>query len=114
MEVEGSDSIEQANFVQILVNRQWHNLRTAFDDRRAETELIHHWNSECGHYGTGVLSEALLAWNERIAVVSVFHLPLLHVRSKSDVMMWPEQQTCPFTFQPLANGRDFLPGSFLL
>src|SRR5438270_2019068 len=107
MEVECSDSIEEANFVQILVNCQWHNLRTAFDDRGAETELIHHCNSECCHYGPGVLSKALLAWDEGVPVVSVFHLTLLHVRSESNVMMWPEQQTCSFAFQPFASGRDF-------
>src|SRR5580700_11571718 len=114
MKVEGGDSIEQAKFVQVLVDRQWHDLRTAFDDRRAETELIHHWNSECGHYGPGILSEALLAWDKRVAVVSVFHLTLLHVHSRSHVMMRPEQQTCPLAFQPLANGRDFLQRSLLL
>ena len=80
VEVKGSDAIEKAKFVPVLVDREWHDLCGAFDYRGAEPELIYHWHFEPRHDGTGVLSEALLAWDERIAVVLVFDLTLLHVR----------------------------------
>ena len=64
---------------QVFVDLEWRDLRRAFDDCGAEPELIHHWNVEPRHDGTGVLSEALLAWDEGITVVSVFDLTLLHV-----------------------------------
>jgi hypothetical protein len=38
------------------------------------------------------LTEALLARDERVAMVKVFHLALLHVGRKSDVVMWAQQQ----------------------
>jgi hypothetical protein len=38
------------------------------------------------------LTEALLARDERVAMVKVFHLALLHVARKSDVVMWAQQQ----------------------
>jgi hypothetical protein len=61
-----------------------HDLPTAFADRRAQSELIHNWYTESLHNRTRVLSKAL-AWDEFVAMVSVFHLSLLHVGDESHI-----------------------------
>jgi len=51
-----------------------------------------HWDVESLHQRTGVLPEALLARNECVAVVEVFHLALLEVVGKTDIVVRREQQ----------------------
>ena len=90
------------------------SLHTAFAERRAQSELIYNWYVESLHNRTRVLSKALLAWDEFVAMVSVFHLALLHVGGESYIMMGSEQQTCPLAVQPLSNCRYFVRSSLLL
>ena len=66
------------------------------------------------HQRAGILSEALLARHERVAVMKVFHLPLLQVIGEADIVVRSEQQTCAFTPEPLADGRNFFRRSLLL
>jgi hypothetical protein len=71
-------------------------------------------NAKPFHKRARVLPEPLLAGRERIAVVTVLHLPLLQVGVKADIVMWREQEARSFSFQPFAYGRDFLGRRFLL
>ena len=48
-------------------------------DGRTKPELIEDRHVESLHQRARVLAEALLARHEFVAVVRVFHLPLLHV-----------------------------------
>ncbi len=70
MKIEGSDSIEQAEFVQVLVHRKWHDPHTVFADRRAQPELIYNRYAESLHNRTRVLPKTLLAWGEFVAMVA--------------------------------------------
>src|SRR3954454_2410618 len=114
MEVESRDAIEEADLVQVLVDGEGRDLRSALDKRRAKSELIHHRDSERLHQRTRVLSEALLARDEGIPMVCVFHLPLLHVVRKAHVVMRTYHETGPFALQPTADGRDLLGRRLLL
>ena len=60
------------------------------------------------------MSEALLARHERVAVMQVFHLPLLQVVGEADIVVRREQQAGAFALEPLADGRDFFRRGFLL
>ena len=60
------------------------------------------------------MAEALLARHERVAVMEVFHLPLLQVVGEADIVVRREQQAGAFALEPLADGRDFLRRSLLL
>ena len=66
------------------------------------------------HQRTGILSEALLARHECVAVMKIFHLPLLEVVGETDIMMRGEQKTCAFALEPLADGLDLFRRRFLL
>ena len=79
--------LQQTQLVQVLDNRQWRDLPGAFDDSRTQSVLIQHRDFERLHQRTGILTEALLAWYEGVAMVGVFHLALLHVAGEADVVM---------------------------
>src|SRR5215472_6181160 len=108
MKVEGGDPVEQTKFVQVLIDGKWGDLFRAAHECRAQPVLIHHWHIECLHQRARILSEALLPWDQWVPVVPVFQLPLLHIVSKSHIVMWRQQQTGPFAFKPFADGFDLL------
>src|SRR5689334_385946 len=114
MKIESRNSVEQPEFVQVFDDREWSDLFCAFDDRRTKSVLIQDRHSQGLHDRTSVLPEPLLAWNERIAVMRVFQLPLLHVFGESHVVMRAQQQTGPIAFQPLADRLNFTGRSLLL
>ena len=60
------------------------------------------------------MPEALLARHERVAVVEIFHLPLLQVVGEADIVVRREQQAGAFALEPLADRGDFLRRGFLL
>ena len=62
--------------------------------------------SSAAHQRAGVLAEALLAWDEPVAVVFVFHLALGEVVGEADVVVRGEQQAGAFAAQPLADRLD--------
>ena len=60
------------------------------------------------------MAEALLARHERVAVMEVFHLALLHVAGEADIVVRRKQQAGAFALEPLADGRDFFRCGLLL
>ena len=46
--------------------------------------------------------------------MEIFHLTLLHIAGKANVVMRGEQKTSAFALEPLADGRDFVACGFLL
>jgi hypothetical protein len=50
------------------------------------------------------LSKPLLARYQRVAVMKVFHLALLHVIGESDIVVRRKQQAGAFAPEPLADG----------
>ena len=114
MEVEGRHAVEQPERVQVLGDRQRRDLLGALDQRRTESELIHHRNVEPFHQGAGVLAEALLAGDELVAMVSILHLALLQVGREADVVVRGQQQTRAFTLEPVADRGDLVRRRFLL
>jgi len=113
MEIERRDVVEESQLVHVPESRKRRDLLRAFDQRRTEPVGIVHRNVERLHQGTGILPKALLAWHERVAVMEVFHLPLLQVAGEADIVMRREQQTGAFALEPLLNGGDFLWCGFL-
>ena len=59
------------------------------------------------------MAESLLAGHELVAVVAIFHLPLLQVAGEADVVVRGEQQAGPFALEPLADRVDFVRFGFL-
>ena len=73
-----------------------------------------HRDVERLHQRARILAEALLARYERVAVVEVFHLPLLEVAGEADIVVRREQQAGAFTLEPFPDGRDLLRCGVLL
>ena len=59
--------------------------------RRTQPPLVEDRDVECLHQRAGVLAESLLAGHAFVAVVPVFHLPLLRVVREADVVVRGEQ-----------------------
>ena len=76
----------------------------------AKSELIDYRHPQCFHHRSRVLSEALLARDERIPMVRVFQLALLQIFCKSHIMMRPQQKASSLSFQPLPHRLDFRRG----
>ena len=70
MEVERRHAFQHTDFVQVLVDGQGRDLILGpLDGCRTQPKLIHYGHSEPIHQRASVLAEALLAWNEFMAVV---------------------------------------------
>ncbi len=106
MKIKCGNPVEEAKLIQVFVDCERRNLFCAFDEGRAKSELIHHRHPKCFHHRTRVLSEALLARDERIPVVRIFQLALLQIFCKSHIVMGPKQKASSFSFQPLADRLD--------
>ena len=76
--------------------------------------MIHHGHVKPAHERAGVLAEALLAGDELVAVVAVFHLALLHVAREADVVVRREDQAGAFPLEPLPDRLDLALPGFLL
>ena len=66
---------------------QQRNLLCAGNQRGAEPILIAHRHVEGFHQRTRILPEALLARDERVPVVQIFHLTLLKIVREADIVM---------------------------
>src|SRR5205809_900775 len=108
MEIQRRDVVEESQLVNVPESGKRRDLLRAFDQRWAESVGIVHRNIERLHQRAGILPKALLARHEPIAVMKVFHLPLLQVASEADIVMRREQQAGALALEPLANGGDFL------
>ena len=106
MEVEGGDSLQEAQRIQVLIYGEWRDLFCAFNSRGTKSILIDNRHRQPLHQRTSVLPKPLLAWDESIAMVRVLELPLLHVLSETYIMMRANEKTCSFTLEPLAYRRD--------
>src|SRR5713101_5231757 len=107
MKVKGCNPVQQAEFVQIFIDRKRRDLFCASYNRGPKSELIHDRHSECLHHRTRVLSETLLAGDQRIPMMCVLHLPLLQIFCKSHVVMGANQKTSSFPFQPTREPPQF-------
>ena len=113
MEIERRDVVQQSQLVEVAESGQRCNLLRAFDDCGTKPHRYCDRDIERLHQRAGVLAESLLARHELVAVMAVFHLPLLQVAREADIVMRGEQQAGAFAFEPLANGLDFLRCGFL-
>ena len=79
MQAQRRHVFEQALRVNVAERVQRRDVLRVFDHRGAQAPFVPHGDAEALHQRACVLAEALLARDERIAVVAVFHLPLLEV-----------------------------------
>src|SRR5436309_8528528 len=114
MKVEHGDVFEQTQLVKVAEGRERCDLLRAFHDRWAKSVLIDDRDIKRLHQRACVLAKALLARYKRVAVVEVFHLALLHVAGKTDIVMRRKQQASSFALEPFADRRDFLRRCLLL
>src|SRR6266436_2269479 len=114
MEIERRDVLEQSKLVNVPERGKRRDLLRAFDQRGTESVGIVHRDIERLHQRAGILPKALLTRHERIAVMEVFHLPLLQVAGEADIVMRREQQAGAFALEPLADCCDFLRCGLLL
>ena len=54
------------------------------------------------------MPKPLLARHQRVAVVQIFHLALLHVAGETDIMMGGKQKARAVPLQPFADRGDLL------
>src|SRR5215469_3456957 len=97
MKVKRRNPIEETQLIQVFIDRERRDLPCAFNNRWAQSELIHHWNSKPFHYRARVLPKSLLSWDERVAMVRIFHLTLLQILCESHIMVRCKQQTGSFS-----------------
>ena len=90
--------------VEVAERGQRRDLVGALDDRRAQSPLVVNGNVERLHQRARVLTEPLLAWHQRVAVVLVFDLTLGEVVGEADVVMRGQEQAGAFSFQPFPDG----------
>ena len=60
------------------------------------------------------MPETLLARNERVAVMQIFHLTLLKIVRKANIVMGGQKEARVFALKPAANGFDFFRRRLLL
>ena len=77
MEIQRRDVVEKSQLVDVPESRKWSDLLRAFDQRWTKSVGIVHRNIERLHQRASILPKALLARHEPVAVMKVFHLPLL-------------------------------------
>jgi hypothetical protein len=77
-----------ATSVDIIERREGGRLSGTWTCFWPESVLILYGHSESLHKRACVLAEALLLGNQRIAVMSVFHIALLQIALGTDIMMW--------------------------
>ena len=108
MEIQRRNVVEESQLVDVPEGRKRRDLIRVCDQRRTESVDIVHRNIQRLHQRASILPKALLAGHQRVAVMEVFHLPLLQIACEADVVMRCEQQAGPFALEPMANGGDFL------
>src|SRR4029077_2718229 len=108
VEVEGRDTCEPASRVQIPRNRQGRDFLRRRDERRTQTVAILDGYAEPSHQRPRVASETLLARNQSVAVVMILDVAHLQVVRDAHVVVWADDQACPFTLEELAYGLDLL------
>src|SRR5436305_2043247 len=114
MKVEGRDTVEEVKFVQISIDAKRCDLPRTLHDRWAKPKLIDDRHSKTLHHRTRILTEALLARDERIPMMHIFHLPLVQIVGTSNVMMGTDHEARSFSLQPLADCGYFFRGRLLL
>src|SRR5580693_3459220 len=108
MEVEGRDVLQEAKAVDVVEGRERSNFVCAFHKRGPKAVGVVYGNAKPLHQRARVLPKPLLARHERIAMVQIFHLALLHVAGEANIMMRRKQETGAVSLQPFADRGDFL------
>src|ERR1700722_640986 len=108
VEVEGGDVPQEAKAIEVVERCQRSNFVCVFHERGSKAESVMDRNVETLHQRARVLPKPLLARYERIAMVQIFHLALLHVAGEADVMMRREQKTGAVPIQPFSDRGDLL------
>jgi len=91
VKVEGGDVVEQSRQVKVPEPGQRCDLLRALDDCWPQPPRVVHGHVERLHQRARVLTEALLARDEPVAVVFVLDLSLAVVVGEADVMMGRQQ-----------------------
>ena len=113
MEIESGNVPQEAKTVEVVEGRERSNFGCAFYERWPKAVGIVYGNAEALHQRARVLPKPLLSRHERIAVVEIFYLALLHVVAEADVVMRREQEAGAVSLQPFADRGDFLGRRFL-
>ena len=108
VEVERRNVPQKAEAVEIVVRREWSNFVCAFHERGPKAVGVVHRNAKPLHQRARVLPEPLLTRHERVAVMQIFHLSLLHVAGEADIMMGCKEEAGAVPLQPFADRRDLL------
>jgi hypothetical protein len=108
VEVEGRYIPQESKTVEVVERCQRSNFVCAFHKRRPKAVGVVYRNAKPVHERSRVLPKPLLARHERIPVVQIFHLALLHVAGEADIMMRREQETGAVPLQPFADRGDLL------
>ena len=114
VKVEGLHALEPAAGVEVAVLEQRLELSRAGHRRRAQPVLIVNRHAQSLHHRARVLAETLLARNQRVAVVRVFHGALREIARHADVVVRAEDQARALALEPLAQRFDFFAGRRLL
>src|SRR5215211_1883313 len=79
VKIEGRYVREPTMPVEVAHGRQRCNLVSTLDNRWTKSKTIFHRHAEAFHKGSGIQAEALLAWDQWIAVMGVLHLKPFHI-----------------------------------
>ena len=90
-------------------DRAWRSVAQSgwcLEHRRAEAEPILNWYAETLHEGSGVYAETLLARDQWIAMMGVFHLAPFEILRTPTSWCGAEQQASSFSCQKLLECLD--------
>ncbi len=108
VEVQGRDVLQEAKPVDVVEGRERSNFVCAFHDRWPKAVGVVYGNAKALHQRARILPKPLLARDERVAVMQILHLSLLHVAGEADVMMGRKQETGAVPLQPFADRGNLL------
>src|SRR6476620_3144599 len=101
VEIERGYAFQPAARVEVAHCIERRDLTGFLDRGRTQAVAVFDGNAETLHQGACVATEPLLARHQLVAMVLVFHLTLVHVRRRADIMMRPDDQTGSFPRQEL-------------
>src|SRR5205809_7771565 len=87
MKVEGGNTLEQAELVQVSIGCHRHQIVGSFNGCGAEPVFVHHRHTESFHQRARILSKPLLPGDERITMVPVVQLPPLQSGGNTHILI---------------------------
>src|SRR3954469_19760300 len=95
-EIERWDALEPSARVEVATFDQRLELFRSLNGGWTQSVLVVNGHTQTLHHRSRVLTEALLARHQRVAVMGVFHCPLLQIVGYADIVVGTENQTGAF------------------